>query len=529
MRRSSPYQHPLYSPERASRKRASAYLLLPFIAVGVAALVLIIWPPQALLDDTEAVNTLLPLALTLALIAINVGVGVGNVPIAFSNPLSLYGIFFFLYYLVPFTLLLYSGDLRQPFARTIAWLIAGAYAGWVAGLKLGGVRATAVARLPKLAASEAKALYVLCVACIGAVAYVYVWRVQNGIFYNQARAYSQELSFAASFRDAFAMQLQLPVIVFLGIIAGQRHVKVARIARKTLFAYCGVLFIIAVFSSQTRLAITVIVFMLASVHAFAPLLARRRHLVLLGGAGFVALLFIQIIRTVAASEFSSSENQFTYALRNAVPTAVKALGGAAESGLQAQVSQRAVNRAGAGLTFLTSVMDALDERGSYLEGRGIRMSLPALVPRVLWPAKPEVTPPQLIIEDILGMPLYDAAVVPITELYVEGGPLAVVGGHLLFGMLIAWLTRRTMRNENLKGWIIVAVLWSHVVVIEQEQVVGSLIALRNALVLIALYVLAKATARALTKAHQSRRLSIGGQAAFRIYPPRATTGGPNGG
>lgn len=409
-----------------------------------------------------------------------------GVSVDVRNPCSLYGGFYLLYYLLPYLMLFASGEMTDSRQLEIALLLLVGYGAWFFGTRFGG-GGKAPVRLVTGSGGEDRLFLLLCIAGVVIVAEATLWRIQNGIFFNQARFYEQELTVAASFRDVFAQQVQLPLILFLGLCGTASTPGVARSARRFVLFYGACTFLLLVLSSQTRPAVTSLILLLVAIGMFRPTGVRKRQLLAVGLAGAVAVLAIQGVRIAESEDFASAENQFDYAVRNLLPGAVTGL-----SGSGAEVEERLKSRAGGGLVFLSDVMDKVEERGEALKGQGVIFSSFSLIPRFVWPDKPEVLSPQIVVEILLGMPLQDAPYGPITQFYAEGGWPGVVALYFALGWVVAVLTRRATATGGAVHWIVLALVWGNLVRVEQEVVLGLLGALRSALLVGVLYWAARA-------------------------------------
>jgi len=410
------------------------------------------------------------------LISLNLFDDRGKFSIHISRPLSIYGIFYLLYYVLPYLWLFASGLLPERNELTIAFLILVGFVALHLGLKVSRPPKSKYVPIDLLEKRESFLLLAICTIGIGLVIYAYLWRASEGIFFTQARYYEQELTVAASFRDVFVLSLQLPIILFLGLLSCARHRSTAKISRRLLAGYGGGIFLILVLSSQTRPAITALIFTLIGIRMYRRFVINKMQLVVVGIIGITAVLFIQGVRMADSEEFATAENQISYAFQNIVPSA---LSGMQESG--AEMEERLRSRIGGGMVFLSEIIDKVEEKDGYLYGSGILYSMHSLVPRFIWPNKPGVVPPQLVVEGLLGMPLDDAPLLPITQFYVEGGWVGVIVFYFLFGWLLGKLTNHAVKSSRIYPWIILFFVWGYSVIIEQELVLGILVALRNAL------------------------------------------------
>lgn len=427
---------------------------------------------------------------TIGLILLGLTNKKGEWSIDIQDPLSFYGIFYLIYYLVPYLWLMMAGLLPATNPLKISFMLSLGYVSWYAGVRCSGVDKGRNIQLRVSRQGEEFLLLLLCMIGIGIVTEAYAWRAVNGIFFNQARFYEQELTVAASFRDVFSLQVQGPVILLLGLSATAKIPWIATVSRRLLIGFGTGIFLILILSSQTRPAVSALVFLLVGVRIYRRFAVKTIHLVGLCSIGLAAVLLIQGVRIADSEEFGLQENQFEYAVRNIFPGAISGL-----SAPGSDLEERLKSRAGGGIEFLSECIEKTEEKGSYLYGQGVLFSLYSAVPRFIWPGKPAVMSPQLVIELLLGMPLNDAPYGPITQFYVEGGWFGVISLFFLFGLAMGELTKRTVRTGGVEYWIFLFFIWGYAVRVEQEFALGILVTLRNALFVCALFWIIKPLAK----------------------------------
>jgi len=327
-----------------------------------------------------------------------------GVCIDIARPLPFYGSFYFMYYLLPFLLLAFSGQLPEGNQISMALLLLVGYVACGIGMICSKVKKGGFSPA-WLGEREAQALLAFCVVGIGLVVYVYAWRTSQGVFFNHARYFEQDLTVEASFRDVFCMNLQLPLILLLGLLSAVPYQSVGVPSRVLFWSYGIGMTTVLVLSSQTRPAVTALIFFLIGLRFHRSLTIRFHHILLLVTLCFAIMLAVQVMRVVDVEEFASSENQFLHAVQHIVPNV---LAGMTEA--MPDITESVTSRAGGGISFLSNVIDAINEGKSHLYGEGISVSLYSLIPRFLWEDKPQVTSPQLVAEELLNMPiLFDAA------------------------------------------------------------------------------------------------------------------------
>jgi hypothetical protein len=100
----------------------------------------------------------------------------------------------------------------------------------------------------------------------------------------------------------------------------------------------------------------------------------------------------------------------------------------------------------------------------------------ALIPRALWPNKPQVGGGGTVVTDFTGLTFATNTSVgagQVLEFYVNFGTSGVIGGFLIWGFLIGWLDLRVVENlarDNQKG-----VLRSYLICLAFMQPGGNLV------------------------------------------------------
>ncbi len=397
-------------------------------------------------------------------------------------PASFYGGFYLLYYVLPF---LFSVFGENPIDNEtfIALMLFLGYFSFLLGARLIGRIAGAGENGPILAPQQRYALLITGLLAMTAVFVFNALRVKNGIFFNQAMFYEQATSVSASFMDVFVQQLQLPLVLIFGLVSGGGGNGVSRGWMRVLWwGYSAMAFLLFLFSSQTRPAITVIIFALVARDMYRPVRVKFSMLLLFTAFSVFSLVAIQGLRIIDVQEFMTADNQLVYAAKNLIPTVVKTF-----TGHLSEVGDRVSDRSEGGIQFLSKIVSATDREGSFLWGKDILVSMFSVIPRFLWKDKPAVTAPQLVIQDALGLPQYDASVSPIVQFYVEGGWPMVVAGYILFGLLLSGLSGYVYRSRSVAPWLIFFCIWGYISIVENELVLGLMGTLKNAISLFMVY------------------------------------------
>jgi hypothetical protein len=393
-------------------------------------------------------------------------------------PPTLYGVLYALYHFLPYLLALSTGLIPIRYQLPVGGLLFLGYFGWRVGIYLSPLRSRRPIPTGGIGRSDSLALLIVCALASVLIAGSVVWRVRNGSFYTHAAYFEQDPTVEASILSVVASELQLPVLLILGLLSQARDKPIARFSRNFLWGYSGAMFLVFVLSSQTRPAITVLLFFLLSLGLYRPFLLRPHHAIVLGGLGVAAVLTIQGMRS---SKAPSSGNQFAYALTHAVD---EGLGAASRR--MPEVVEGLHSRACGSSIFLSEILDACEVH-PHLHGSGVLASLPGLIPRTFWPDKPTVEAPQIVYEEMLGSPVHDAALTSVCQFYADWGYLGVAAGHLVLGWLAGAFLQSLMLRPRVFTLLVFFFLCSHIAQMESEIVLGCLATLRIAIAFYILY------------------------------------------
>ena len=408
----------------------------------------------------------------------------GSVELDICRPLSLYGFFYFLYYVLTGWLLVLDRQVPERNLLPIAGLLVVGYTAFWAGLKLSGIKAATSPASLVGSNLESSGLFAVCKIGVVLVVFYYAWRVSVGAFYTHAAYYGQEPSVFASLMDVFFAQFQLPLILLFGLLANAKSTQtMARQARYLLYSYTAALFAVFVITSQFRMAVTALIFFLVAKKLSGTAVLKVSHMVVTVALCLVALIAIQGFRsTIQPEDAVASNNQLTFSLERILPSFSSAWSNW-DAGVRAPTIARAVGQP----LFLSEIIDATERGVPYPYGKDLLNSLYQVVPRFLWPSKPEVIPFQRTIRERFGLFLHDDSPGPIVEFFAEGGWVGVFGGFLAFGWILGILTKLTVASGNPGMWIALAWFWSTAAQVETELVLGLVTILRNALVVYLIY------------------------------------------
>lgn len=413
----------------------------------------------------------------------------GKLQIGLSRPAALFAIFYALYYLIPHLIVTLQGGWDGIDDMVTAGLILLGYSAWMIGSRLGEIKPT-LTQYARVSVSRSGALGLLAMCVLGmvGVAYGVAWRISEGIFFNQARYFEQAATVVDSFRFVFLAQIQLPIILLLGMLSAGRFPDVKAIAGTLLFTYGAGLSILLVMSSQTRPAVTAALFTVLALRFGESQGVGMRRLLAVAAVGAIAIVVVQSFRISAKDEFAGAENQLSFALKNALSKTSETIGDA-ES--RRAAGSAVLTRATGGVQFLCEIWHEVEARGGPLYGEGIARGMPSLIPRIVWPDKPATVPPQIVAQELLGFPItYDAALGPLTQFYLEGGWAGVFAGFALLGWFVAWLTRKALAKGQIGWWLALSFTWGHIANLEMEVGLGLATALRGAVAAYLLWLVA---------------------------------------
>lgn len=411
-----------------------------------------------------------------------------NVIFNLKCPRTVYGIFYILYYVLPFLGKLFRNQFEFGDESHLAIIIFLGAVCWHLGMHVSCHKF-----FPNnsgfIGLKAARALLVVLGISAGFVIYGTVWRIQEGIFFNQARYVELEATLIDSLRGVLTVQLQLPIILLLAMLASLR-LRGLSISSKILFGvYSITAVLVLILASQTRPAITAMLFLVLGYELSSPIQWNGKKLSVLVFSSVMVVILVQGFRITQSDEFASSSNQLIYAVENIVNSTSQAV---SSDENRTQMIDAVGSRSSAGIDFLGLVVQEIDARGQPFWGEGIFSSLEALVPRLFWPEKPAVVPMQILMQQMLGFnELYDAVPGPLIQFYFEGGLFGVVIGYAVLGLSLGWLTNRTFQSGAIGWWICLAFVWSSVANVEQEVVLGFAGAIRAAALMYGIWLLVR--------------------------------------
>jgi hypothetical protein len=112
----------------------------------------------------------------------------------------------------------------------------------------------------------------------------------------------------------------------------------------------------------------------------------------------------------------------------------------------------------------------------YAYGSTLTVAALGLVPRVLWPDKPQVGGGGTVVRDYAGVDAPEGTSVgagQVLEFYINFGTIGVIGGFFIYGLLIGWMDLKIierLRRGDQKGYL----LW-FIVCLSLQQPGGNLL------------------------------------------------------
>ncbi|MBZ5701427.1 MAG: oligosaccharide repeat unit polymerase [Acidobacteriia bacterium] len=462
-----------------------ARFVLPGIVVLFVILVLVFYfPKNDLHGQRPSLAPLFLLAITAVLVLGNL-FAQGRLTLTFdlTRPLSLYSFFFFLYYVVEGFLFLFSSSRDTQNHLEIMSLILAGYVVFWYGIRL----ATRTLARPKAASircpREYRALLLLCYVCASLVIIHYAWLASQGAYYTHALDYEQPATLEGSFLYVFAGMCELPIVFLLALVGRTSNGALTRHANRFMLAYVTILFLIYVTSSQFRLALTLLVFLSASLHVTGGFVLRRRH-VLAGALGsLLALFIIQATRVSVAEEALASSGE------QVVEVAKRSFESVRQDFREtvSEIADLIAIRATLPLQFLSDIVDVTRAGRPHTHGLLTIETLVGLIPRALWRDKPIQVSTQLRMERHLGLPDLDNSPSPITLFYTEFGWPGVILGYAFLGWFLGAVTTYAVNSIHPGRWMVLAWVWGSLAMVETDAILGVLMALRQVVVVYLLY------------------------------------------
>lgn len=405
-----------------------------------------------------------------------------------SHPESMFALFYLAFYVVLNWLAIVFDQPGHKHsleiaALTLAGLICFRVGIWCSGYKRSGQGF----RLP---AEKAEFLYKLAKVSMLLLVGYFIWKIQNGTFFSHAGYIAQDKTVFASIMQNVIGDLHIPLFLLFGPLLLSLPPAKVKGARRLLLVYMAVSVIVLTLAGTTFLMLAAVLFTAASLN-----LERKKPIQLRTYfAGFALCLFlfgiVLSVRAVAASSgnFSQSGNQLN--------SVISSIG--KKTNRTTHVKGATFDRAFSQVNLLSRIMDRLDNGFDYLHGDVLWSLGYSLIPRVVWPGKPLVTPAQLLVERAYSLPLTDNAIGPLMESYINGGWPVVIITFIGMGWLVGAMTKRAAFKTSMTSVLILCYWWFVISDLERELLI-SFFALLRTLAVIALCYYAYRSVKAVWK------------------------------
>lgn len=365
-----------------------------------------------------------------------------GVVIDISRPLGLFSLFYLCYYVLLNWIVVISDSPARRNCLEMSALTAFGLICVAMGIRLGGFSRI---EPPKLSKGQCRALLTVSILTVPLLIWYYAWRASNGSFYLHGHDYEQPTTLLAGLMENAINPMQLQVILILGLVLRSVQGREYAAVKRFLFSYTAASVLVYVASSQFRTTAASMLFCIASLNFSRERPVRLRTYVVIGVVAAFLLFAILAIRTAIVDQGATLSSLSSSSIS----------GKQASEEWQANTSWRILNQQ----TLLSTIMDDIHAGHSYLYGALLLTSAYSVIPRALWPAKPVVTPMQLLIRLEFDMTPRDDAVGPLLEFYANGGWIAVAIGFTLLGILIGGVTKSAMGSHGLLACFTVCWLW----------------------------------------------------------------------
>lgn len=454
----------------------------------VYGLLLVIWFIAILSPSSEGTTSgvLLSICLVAAIVIVKQVVGRdGTLELSLESPNSLLLFFWGLYLCGPLTLvaLRMVPGLLQPVE--VGFLVLASIVSAVLGTKvcrMANPRSRAIQGDDLKDTGQAWALLALSYFAIVAQVVFFVLLIRFGRFYTRSTDTLVVTDSTVSMFLVFGESLSLMAVLWPALAARASVGAERRHAIWLLSGYSLFSSLVWVLSSSFRMALTTVVFFVVGCHFARVLKPKLFTAIVLVVVGFLVMVVIRTARE-ESRRISASENQLVESARVAQDTV-----GGLQFG-QARLSGEWARRSCNLLFFLGEVIDASERGYDYMYFDSFDATARALVPRMLWPNKPQVIPSQIVIRRQFGLEIHDDAPGLIVYLYAMAGWVGVLGGFFLLGYGIQKLTLLAQERRSMGLWLLLVVIWSALAQSEVEFFLTLLATLRSWLLLLPLYLL----------------------------------------
>jgi len=407
------------------------------------------------------------------------------IDITLNKPINFYAFFFALYFVLPSLFSFYDKSISNENLSLISFFYLFSFFSFYLGIKKSKIKEIPFLRDKYFSRNEGRALLLICIILIIAIIYYYYWRISENIFFNHAYMYDQRTDLASSIRDVFIQSAQLPLIILLGLLTKVNDNKIAHQGKLLLFSYSiGITFIYTL-SSQTRPAITALILLVVSVSFYKHYqLKLVKSFVILFLSIFIVTA-IQAQRIALKEKLIMSSNQLSTALDFIINGTLSTI---SENNYDKSIIR---SRAEGSVLFLSDIIDKFDEGYSPLFGKSTLIGLSGIIPRFIYPEKPIVTSPQLVVKGLLNMPLIDDALTMVNQFYVEFGTIGLFLGFLIFGFLMGKYFNYLQGKNSIGPFIFFSFFICQVIQMEQEFVIALLGFIRNSVIIYFIFLILK--------------------------------------
>jgi hypothetical protein len=384
-----------------------------------------------------------------------------------GTPTNLFALFYLAYYVIGNWISIFSNAEARRNGFYISLLTAVGLACFIVGIRLIPFKATLNSF--RLNASQRRALLIFSKITMALLVWYNAWHISIGAFYTHVD-YTVATTVFAGLMETAVAPLQLPLVLLLGLILRSSEAEEARRVKRLLFSYAALSVFVYAASSQFRPLAATLLFTIASINLGQKRPVRLKAYFAAAVLSGLMLTAILTVRSVAVTQdWSKSDNQLTDSL-----SALSSNKPSDSEGVHRDTFNRMLNQQ----NLLSHIIDEISIGHPYVYGDLLLSSAYSLIPRVLWPSKPAVTPMQMMLRVEFGLPARDDAVGPLLEAYANGGWFAVIAAFLGLGLATAWITRRAAVNHSIASVLIVCWWWSTLAIMEQELLLAILGGLR---------------------------------------------------
>jgi hypothetical protein len=407
----------------------------------------------------------------------------GGLRLDIGRPLPIYSFLFFLYFVLACYMYLFATFSKSGNPVQIAALILVGYLAFWLGISKSGVESKSIGFRPRLGARQTKALLIVCYFGTTMVVIHYIWLAAQGFYFTHASAFEQPTTLTAALWNVFAGSFEYPLVLILGLLSQLGESRLSVRAGKFFKFYLVGILLIYITSGQFRPALTVTIFALLNFGGSAGKSLKMRQILMAAAFGVVVLIVIQAARVmVPQDQMAKADNQVVSSAEGAATSLLPALKDA-----RSEMFDLVAYRATLPLQFLSDIIDAINSGRRHTHGAVTAWTMFGLTPRLLWPEKPTLVPPQRLMERYLDLEDMDNSPGPINYFYTEFGWSGVALGYFAFGLVLGYATKRTITRNSVFAWLLLLWSWGAFAIVDTDLIGGILLAVRQVLVVYVLY------------------------------------------